>query len=1355
MGDANQIRNRPLESPVGETINEALASAELLGRALNSANDAIIAIDLAGTVILWNDAAASRYGFSAEEILGKPLSYSHEYRYLSPEQESEAIEALRTNGRWSGRNVHITHDGRELLVDAAVTVMRDESGVPVGEVAVLRDVEELVRLEAEREQALNELDAEKRRLRKIIDALPIAIGLSDSEGRVLELNAEVDRLWMGRYQPGTVEEYKTYRAWWPDGGQLEPAEWTTARVLGTGEPIYDDIFEIERFDGTHAMVVSSAVPMRNESGELEGVLGYIQDVSERYQRARLSDALNEIAAALHSSLGSDEIFNTALELTRATLVAHTCGIGLREGDAWRVKFVVGAESSRLGRVFSEEELPTATGAYETRKTFITAEASSLPEHAALGRSTAVTTPLVSRDEVIGVFTVLRSARMEFEPAEVHFIEQVASSTALALENAELFGQQLEMAKLNAALARIDTTLHAALEIDEIMERALNYGAAALRADSAAITWREEGGGGRVGFVHGMAADVVGMKVPAKIDRHGAKSAATHEVVVIPDAHEHELIDSELISQFGFRSMIVAPIIMRGAAVATLYFNYELARHDFSEPEELFVSNLASSLSLALDNSALFSEQAERGRLADALNRIDAAINRTLDFEVALDVALPEAAEALNVDSVVLLERAGQGWVVRRTYGADLVEGAEFSGDDLRVGAEALGSRDVATVDDVEGSGHMLGPLAESLGARATMAVPLVHAGSASGLMYFNDHRGLREWQPQEIDFVAAFGAHLALAAENARLFSKEHERACLNEALAEIDTLIHGSMVLSEWMGPALEMVALSIGADSAGMAFRDDAIWTARYEYGFGEDYIGYSFSDEEASFRAHMGEQPTPIITQHPDEEPDVIEWAGKRWRFAENLVAPLFDRGKVFGVLIFNSETRERFDSQHVDFVRKFAASVSLGFENQRLYQEERRSASLARALNSVNEALLSTLSEEEMLERIVAQVSEAAGADVSVLLRPDGEEWVITSVHNLSEGLRGHRLSREATQVLREEARRRSPLLVRAIPEETGRLVERETGLVDARSLMFLPLRVSNQLVGVVIFGYTTPMRFGERENEFAQRMSTAITLALENARLFQTERHIAETLQNTLLVIPHRIPGIDFARIYRPATNATRVGGDFIDAFQLTHRKVAFALGDVSGKGLAAASATAMVRNTLRAHAVEGLPPSIVAAKTGNVLSLFTAQETFVTAFFATLNTKTGCLDYVSAGHPPALVVGTDGEVSSLDVGSPILGAFPDVAYRDGRHVLLPGECLLAYSDGLIEARRDGELFGETRLVEVMRSLAGETPERMVEAVFEAVNAFCGGDFKDDVALLAVARKVQPGSTPADEFEMLF
>ncbi len=248
------------------------------------------------------------------------------------------------------------------------------------------------------------------------------------------------------------------------------------------------------------------------------------------------------------------------------------------------------------------------------------------------------------------------------------------------------------------------------------------------------------------------------------------------------------------------------------------------------------------------------------------------------------------------------------------------------------------------------------------------------------------------------------------------------------------------------------------------------------------------------------------------------------------------------------------------------------------------------------------------------------------------------------------------------------------------------------------------------------------------------------LIRENARLFETQKQIADTLQEALLRPVVNLAGLDSDFVYRSATEEAFVGGDFLDLFRIDKDHVGFAIGDVCGHGVEAATMASLVRDTLRAYAFQQLPPEQVLGLANTALSRQTALGEFTTVLFATLNCNTGQVAYSSAGHPPPLLRRTGGEVEQLETnfGAP-LGAFGGSGYRSSQKKLHPGDTILLYTDGVVEARGNGLLFGEERLAEAFR-LGGNKMEGLAEGLLESVIEFSGGRLGDDLAMLAVRRK---------------
>lgn len=165
---------------------------------------------------------------------------------------------------------------------------------------------------------------------------------------------------------------------------------------------------------------------------------------------------------------------------------------------------------------------------------------------------------------------------------------------------------------------------------------------------------------------------------------------------------------------------------------------------------------------------------------------------------------------------------------------------------------------------------------------------------------------------------------------------------------------------------------------------------------------------------------------------------------------------------------------------------------------------------------------------------------------------------------------------------------------------------------------------------------------------------------------------------------------------------------------------------------------ALVRDTLRAYALQGLPLQHVMTLANESLVRRTDLLPFTTVFAVFLRTDTGRLEYASAGRPPALIRRRSGEVEQLGGYAAPLGVFPGVGYQVRNTTLLPGEVLLLYTDGILETRRDGELFGEARVAE---SLAGwgDDVRGLSQELLDRVAASSEGTLRDDVALLAVSR----------------
>ncbi len=247
-----------------------------------------------------------------------------------------------------------------------------------------------------------------------------------------------------------------------------------------------------------------------------------------------------------------------------------------------------------------------------------------------------------------------------------------------------------------------------------------------------------------------------------------------------------------------------------------------------------------------------------------------------------------------------------------------------------------------------------------------------------------------------------------------------------------------------------------------------------------------------------------------------------------------------------------------------------------------------------------------------------------------------------------------------------------------------------------------------------------------------------------ARALDDRAHVAAVLQESLL--PPSLPdvaGFDVAARYRAGVE--EVGGDFYDLLPLPNATWSFIVGDICGRGPEAARLTALARHSLRMAVMLERSPADALAAFNRALLRSANDGRFCTAVCGVLtDTETAAhADVGIAGHPPIMVVRRDGTVDEIEPTGPLLGVLGEASFHQRRVPIGPGEIMVVYTDGVIEARRGGELFGTKRLRSLLSSLAGQPAGLVVDAVVDAVHDFDHAETLDDLALLVMRR--DPGA----------
>ncbi len=300
-----------------------------------------------------------------------------------------------------------------------------------------------------------------------------------------------------------------------------------------------------------------------------------------------------------------------------------------------------------------------------------------------------------------------------------------------------------------------------------------------------------------------------------------------------------------------------------------------------------------------------------------------------------------------------------------------------------------------------------------------------------------------------------------------------------------------------------------------------------------------------------------------------------------------------------------------------------------------------------------------------------------------------------------------------------------------------------------SQLTVAMQFRKKAIGVLRLYSPQPKHFDEDDIGVARAVASQCAAAITNAKLYAEAIEGARMAEQMRLagvvqrrMIPEKaplIPGLDIAAAYIPCFD---VGGDFYDFLQLSKDCIVVAIADVIGKGIPAAIMMGLFRGAMRAYAdIEGNGEA--AQEIINKLNRMTCGEykdgEFVTLFYASINVKEGTLTYCNCGHEPPVLI-RDGRITKLEKGGLVLGVELQEEYETETLRLRDGDCLLLYSDGLIDAANfDGEFWGRKRMLEAAKKFAaGFSAEQVVKNILGYRRRFVGlASQSDDTSIIVV------------------
>jgi phosphoserine phosphatase RsbU/P len=299
--------------------------------------------------------------------------------------------------------------------------------------------------------------------------------------------------------------------------------------------------------------------------------------------------------------------------------------------------------------------------------------------------------------------------------------------------------------------------------------------------------------------------------------------------------------------------------------------------------------------------------------------------------------------------------------------------------------------------------------------------------------------------------------------------------------------------------------------------------------------------------------------------------------------------------------------------------------------------------------------------------------------------------------------------------------------------------------QTRSLLGAPVLMDDKILGVLEAVNKKSGDFSAADLQLLEQMAGFLAIPLHNAVLIrqmlekekmEKELQIARAIQQSfLLQQPQNFPGLDIAFLNIPSS---KVGGDYYEIIPLNDREIIFSINDVSGHGIPASLLMAIFRSSFVFQMRQGGDIAATITYLNRLIAETTEPNLFVTSFTARLDCETAILSYINAGHPPPLVV-RGKELLLLGDGCTVVGMFAETEYPVSGFAVKPGDILVFYTDGVIEAENEkGEEYSLERLGAVAVSRRDLTAAAIQGALIEDLKNFCRQqDFSDDVTLMVV------------------
>jgi phosphoserine phosphatase RsbU/P len=562
--------------------------------------------------------------------------------------------------------------------------------------------------------------------------------------------------------------------------------------------------------------------------------------------------------------------------------------------------------------------------------------------------------------------------------------------------------------------------------------------------------------------------------------------------------------------------------------------------------------------------------------------------------------------------------------------------------------------------------------------------------------------------------------------------------------LTEIGEGVNSSLDLDEVLARTAALIKRHIDYEIFGILLVEDGGAFLRHRFS-----LGYP-RDLAENLRIPMGQgiTGTAAATGHSVLASDTSQ--DERYISAidsvrSELAVPLMLQGKCVGVLDVQSSQVNYFTPEQQNILTLLASRLTVAIENARLYQKERTQSETLLLLNEVGRETSSILDVEELLRRAAEQIKRVIDYQILSLMLYDEKQKVFRHRIDVKHGehVQGKLRVAVSEGLVGAAALTKAPVRVPDVSVDPRYLMVNP----ETRSELAIPMIHKGQVIGVLDLESPQLNYFTEDHVQTLSILAANLAVSLENARLYEQlakdearmERDLqaAKRIQGALLQpVPSEDYGLDMAARY---LSAREVCGDLYEFLRYGPQQLGIALGDVSGKGTAAALYGAVAIGIMRSLAPQKLQPADMLKQMNQIVGERRIEGRFMTACFATWQKGKHKLRVANAGQSQPLLY-KDGHCDKIELTGFPLGIFEEVAYDEWSGVLEPGNILVFHSDGIAEtANAEGQFFGTEKLRKLIEQHHELQAAELADLILREVDWFTKNAPLSDDRTLVIAK----------------